>query len=73
VLTVAERFELAPAQMLVVGDYVFDVQAGQAAGALTAFIRTPEQNLDPPCGTDVVIDDLQELLDLLPERTEISA
>jgi HAD superfamily hydrolase (TIGR01509 family) len=71
VLNVAEHFGLPPEQLLVVGDYIFDVEAGLAAGARTAFIRTPEQNLEPPPGTHVVIDGLEELLELLPTDTEV--
>jgi hydrogenase expression/formation protein HypE len=34
----AELFGVAPGEMLVVGDYVFDIEAGKAAGAATAFL-----------------------------------
>ena len=34
----ARKLTVAPAEMIVVGDYIFDIQAGQRAGALTAFI-----------------------------------
>ncbi len=34
----AGLFGVAPGEMLVVGDYVFDIEAGKAAGAATAFL-----------------------------------
>jgi hydrogenase expression/formation protein HypE len=38
VLWAARRLGVTPAQILVVGDFIFDAQAGQAAGALTALL-----------------------------------
>jgi len=67
VLKIAERLGLAPEELLIVGDYVFDVQAGRAAGARTAFMRT-ESGVAPPEQADLVIDDLRELLHILPAR-----
>lgn len=66
VLAIAERLALEPSELLMVGDYLFDVQSGLAAGAWTAFVRRPG-GLDPPEEADVVIDNLLELLDLIPE------
>jgi len=68
VLKIAEELGLRPAQLLVVGDYVFDVQAGASAGARTAFLRS-EGGMEPPSQADVVLDDLQGLLDFLPGGT----
>jgi len=34
----AEQFQATPAQVLMVGDFIFDLQAGRAAGALTALV-----------------------------------
>ncbi len=66
VLRIAGELGLAPAELLVVGDYVFDVQAGRAAGARTAFVRTREDR-EPPQDADLVIEDLRELLDVVPD------
>jgi hydrogenase expression/formation protein HypE len=38
VLWAGRRLRIAPPELLVVGDFIFDVQAGQAAGALTALL-----------------------------------
>jgi phosphoglycolate phosphatase-like HAD superfamily hydrolase len=67
-LEIARRLELQPQELLMVGDYLFDVQAGRAAGARTAFIAT-RADLEPPPEADVVIRDLRELLHVCPRRT----
>jgi hydrogenase expression/formation protein HypE len=69
----AARLGVAPARMLVVGDYVFDIAAGKAAGAATAFLTngsaTPAAGPGHIPGTDVVPDrtiaSLRELATLL--------
>ncbi|MCK4284018.1 MAG: HAD family hydrolase, partial [Candidatus Brocadiae bacterium] len=66
VLRIADELALAPEELLVVGDYVFDVQAGHAAGARAAFLKT-DIGVEPPPETDVVLSGLPELLDLLTE------
>lgn len=65
---IAQELRLDPQRLLVVGDYMYDVQAGNAAGAVTAFIRT-EKNHVPPAECDFVLDSLRELLALVPEPT----
>jgi phosphoglycolate phosphatase-like HAD superfamily hydrolase len=65
VLKIAEAFGLAPAELLVVGDYIFDVEAGRAAGARTAFVKS-RAGAEPPAEADMVIVELRELLDALP-------
>ncbi len=69
VLKIAERLGVLPDQLMVVGDYVFDVLAGHAGGALTAFVRS-ERPIAPPPETDVIIEDLHVLLELLPHSVE---
>lgn len=61
VFEAARRFGVSPGELAVVGDYIYDVQAGQGAGAFTVFI---ESNLtgkwpDPPA--DLKIRNLNEL------------
>ncbi|MHC4591458.1 MAG: HAD family hydrolase [Planctomycetota bacterium] len=65
VLKIAEQLGLLPEQLLVVGDYVFDVEAGRAAGALTAFVKTAKP-IPPPAAADLVLEDLRGLLEVLP-------
>ncbi|MFO8007105.1 MAG: HAD family hydrolase [Candidatus Brocadiia bacterium] len=64
VLRIARSLELEPRELLVVGDYLFDVQAGKAAGSRTAFLETG-RDVSPP-DPDCTIFDLNELLDVLP-------
>ncbi len=69
VLRIARELALAPAELLVVGDYVFDVQAGRAAGAATALLNVGRRALPPP-EPDIMLHDLSELLDLFPDGEE---
>jgi HAD superfamily hydrolase (TIGR01549 family) len=55
-----------PARALVVGDYVFDIEAGRAAGALTALVRT-ERMRGRDCGADFELSGLADVLRLLDE------
>jgi HAD superfamily hydrolase (TIGR01509 family) len=71
VLRIADQLGIPPARLLVVGDYVFDVQAGRAAGTVTAFIKT-ESRRDPPPQADAVVEDLRELLQIVPALTQRS-
>jgi HAD superfamily hydrolase (TIGR01509 family) len=64
VLRIAEALGLEPHELLVVGDYVFDMQSGKAAGATTALVRTRKLPVAPR-EADFVIDDLRELPALL--------
>lgn len=68
VLEIAEQFGLPPSALLVVGDYLFDVQAGRAAGARTALLRT--ERTEPFLHrADLALDGLTDLLDYLPIAT----
>jgi len=69
VLAIAERLGVAPAELLVVGDYVFDVEAGRAAGSRTALLSTGKLRRAVP-QADVVIETLWELLDVLADGEE---
>jgi HAD superfamily hydrolase (TIGR01509 family) len=69
VLRIARRFGVRPQEMLVVGDYVFDMQAGRAAGARTALLRNAKVPI-PPAEADYVIGALNELLDLVGDAVE---
>ena len=64
VLAIAEALGVEPARCLMVGDYVFDIEAGRAAGAATVLVRRQsDQAWD--AGADAVVEDLHELLALL--------
>lgn len=72
VLKIGAALHLQTAELLVVGDYIFDIQSGQRAGARTALLDTGrDYDLDPP--PDIVVHDLMEILDHLPDcRTAIT-
>jgi HAD superfamily hydrolase (TIGR01509 family) len=61
----AELFALLPSQILVVGDFVFDILAGKSAGAGTAYLTNgkpvPEMSISP----DYVVSTLMELAPVL--------
>ncbi|MFQ5741594.1 MAG: HAD-IA family hydrolase [Acidobacteriota bacterium] len=65
ILLAAERMEVAVKEMLVVGDFIFDIDAGQRAGAPTVFLTngsfSPPQSPQP----DHVVDHLDDLKDLI--------
>ena len=67
VLMIAERLALRPEELLVVGDYVFDVECGLAAGALTALLKTGKDlPAHPPA--HMVLNDLMDLLNHFPPQ-----
>jgi len=66
VLEIARRLGLSPAELVVVGDYVFDVHAGRDAGSATVFVTT-KNSIAPPEEADFVVDNLRGLLRLMPE------
>ncbi len=65
VLKIAAALGLHPGELLVVGDYTFDIEAGRAAGARTALLRTDRELPSAP-PADLVLEDLTELLDYFP-------
>jgi HAD superfamily hydrolase (TIGR01509 family) len=65
VLHLCARFGVAPAQVITVGDYKFDVLAGRAAGARTALVTAdPPEDLAAWGSPDLVVASLRELLRL---------
>ena len=61
VLLAAGKMGVTPDALLVVGDYVFDVEAGQRAGARTAFLLSEATLRFPDPPADVTIKALAEL------------
>ena len=60
VLLAARRLGVDPARLLVVGDYLFDLQAGRTAGSLTVLLKNGEES-DHGWDHDFAIDSLAEL------------
>ena len=64
ILDAAGHFAARAEEILVVGDFIFDIQAGQRAGALTAFITNGEETVVPE-KADFTIHQLADLLPLV--------
>ena len=62
--SIARKLRVDPGKMLVVGDYIFDMQAGKAAGATTAFIGKQHP---PPPEADYVLERLTDIISLISE------
>ena len=61
---VARRLQIEPARMLMVGDFLFDIQAGSAAGTRTVFLTNGKKpNFEVEA--DFIIESLHELIDIL--------
>ena len=55
------RFGILPAELAVIGDYIYDIQAGQKAGALTVFLESDHTTKRPNPPADWTIKSLDEL------------
>jgi hydrogenase expression/formation protein HypE len=65
VLLAARRFGCRAAECLVVGDYRFDVEAGGAAGAVTALLSNGTPVTEPSCPVDFRIEILSEVIGII--------
>lgn len=61
ILWAAEQWRILPREVLMVGDYIFDPQAGGAAGALTALLDPAQSNRLKFVACDYRIQHLDEL------------
>lgn len=64
IIHTAEFLGVPVTEILVVGDFVFDIEAGHSAGALCAFITNGEK-ADAPEKSDFIIHSLAELLPIV--------
>ena len=65
ILLAAKRLKADPHELLLIGDYVFDIQAGNTAGAITVYLYNG-QKLDPSIpDSDFTVSTLYELKDLV--------
>ncbi len=71
VLHLCERFNAAPADSWMVGDYLFDIQAGHGAGLKTVLMIADAPPPDYADRADHVIRRLEELLDLVDPTENI--
>jgi len=61
----AERMRAPVGQLLVVGDFIFDVEAGRSAGAITAYVTNGRLDSETSRLADCTVADLVELKDML--------
>ena len=55
------KFGVLPAELAVVGDYIYDIEAGQKAGALTVFLESEHTTKRPNPPADFTVKSLDEL------------
>lgn len=63
VLSAAVRLGVKPEEIMVVGDFIFDIDAGNRAGAITVFLDN--RNVSVPVKSDFLITQLQDLKDIV--------
>ena len=61
ILLAARRFDVDVAHLLVVGDFIYDIQADNSAGAVTVLLSNPGGTPPPDCESDYTISHLEEL------------
>lgn len=63
ILHILSEWKLSPGEVLVVGDYDFDVMAGKSAGCAAVFLS--HNHAPAPAGADFVIERLDQLIDII--------
>jgi len=61
----AQCFSVDPSEILVVGDFIFDIQAGNNAGAVTVFLDQKERQIPDKIESNFTITSLPELIDIV--------
>ncbi len=70
ILLAAGRLGVKPEEIMVVGDYIFDIEAGNRAGAITVFLDTI--NVSEPIKSDFSITQLAELKNIARMGIDLS-
>ncbi len=65
VLVTAARFGIDPSCLLVVGDFRYDIEAGQRAGSPTVYVDNNPTHSAPTPPSDFTITDLRELIPIV--------
>jgi HAD superfamily hydrolase (TIGR01549 family) len=68
VVEICKRFAVAPAETLMVGDYLFDLQCARDAGALAVLIANHPQAEHFAEQADYKIDRISEILEIIREN-----
>jgi HAD superfamily hydrolase (TIGR01509 family) len=64
ILNLIEQWGTEAANVVMVGDYLFDLQAGRAAGAITIHVGRPDCQRWPAF-SDIIVDNLTDLMGIL--------
>ena len=64
VLYAASAFGISPSSLLMVGDYIYDIEAGNRAGAVTVFIESRRDRAFTPPESDFTISKLAQVRDI---------
>jgi phosphoglycolate phosphatase-like HAD superfamily hydrolase len=62
------RFEVEPNETLMVGDYLFDVQCANEAGAVSVLLANHEQADEFAPHADFAIDRIDEILEIIEKK-----
>lgn len=73
VLYAAKQLGVDPGELLVVGDYAFDIQAGKRAGALTMYLHNDPSGPFHGEGADFVVHSLGEALSVIRQGLPLPA
>ena len=65
---IARKLGLDAREVMMVGDFRYDVECGRAAGAYTVFLRGEKHPVDE-AGADCVIDELRQLMDIIGDES----
>lgn len=69
ILHLLEQWGTGADSVVMVGDYLFDLQAGRAAGAITIHVGRPDGQRWPDV-SDVIVDSLADLVEMLKDRND---
>jgi HAD superfamily hydrolase (TIGR01509 family) len=69
VLYLCEKFGISPQESLVVGDYLFDLLCGRAAGAIPVLLKNHHKADEFAKYADFVIENIADLLKIIDDRT----
>lgn len=69
---IADQLKVPPAHILMVGDFLFDIEAGRRAGSLTAYLSN-HNPLPEGVNADFVVDTLDQLKPVITEGLSLPA
>ena len=65
IILAARRMDVSPDEMVIVGDYILDIQAGKAAGAYTVLLNNPRLPVSAEVECDHRVSHLREVKDIV--------